>query len=128
MTWWCTVTCCMFDSQQQIILFLVSHLGHLISNLSALLVGIIRKSFNGEHANQTSNYFQLVIPISKLLRSILDRTARLPNLISEDKWLSDFPISDYSVMKRQNMLRNVSKSIKNSFDNDKIRTWGLLRT
>ena len=90
---------------------LVSHLGHLISNLSALLVGIIRKCFNGEHATQTSNYFQLVIPISKLLRSILDRTARLPNLISEDKWLSDFPISDYSVMKRQNMLRNVSKKI-----------------
>ena len=93
------------------ILILVSHLGHLISNLSALLVGIIRKCFNGEHATQTSNYFQLVIPISKLLRSILDRTARLPNLISEDKWLSDFPISDYSVMKRQNMLRKVSKNM-----------------
>ena len=88
-------------------------LGGFIQELSKLAVGLIRACFNigGMNAlymdSSGSRFFQLIIPISKLLRSILDRATRMPELISQDFWHAEFPISDYNVLKRRNMLRIV---------------------
>jgi len=92
----------------------VNDLNGFVGEMCKFVVGLIRSCFNNsrfESRNRSdldangSRFFQLILPISKLLRSILDRASRLPDLILPDSWHVDFPISDYNVLKRRDMLR-----------------------
>jgi len=70
-----------------------------VSELCRLSVGIIRSSypFGGTRTSISSSlWFALLIPITKLLRSLLDRATRIEKLVDEKAWLVEFPISDIS--------------------------------
>ena len=79
----------------------VADLSGFVSELCRLCVGVIRSahptSINPSNsAISSSQWFGLLVPITKLLRSILDRATRIPNLVHENAWTVDFPISDFS--------------------------------
>ena len=90
---------------------LVNDLNLFVNEMCKFTVGLIRSCFNNSRSRSDldgSRFFQLIIPISKLLRSILDRGSRVHGLIDLHSWHVDFPISDYNVLKRRDMLRNGS--------------------
>ena len=102
---------------------LVNDFNLFVNEMCKFTVGLIRSCFNNSRFESRtrsdldsngSRFFKLILPISKLLRSILDRASRVPGLINLDSWHVDFPISDYNVLKRRDMLRNGShfESIK----------------